>query len=193
MRILGRMIAAGALAATLATAISPVAFGCSPPFEKPSIRGLGPAPVILLGTTGERVSGGRLFHVERAWNIVATTPIVIAFMEGEPSGDCSYLVTEGEHLIMAPDRIDGVLAANLVTLQADPASDVGRRYLADAGALYGPGIVPETAVQSSVPGPVGGSALPDLIPLVAGLLGGLAMFGLVIVIARRQQVRRSPD
>ena len=43
--------------------------------------------------TGNPAPGGRLFHVERAWNAdVPTSPIVIAFKEGEPVGDCSYPV-----------------------------------------------------------------------------------------------------
>jgi len=40
------------------------AVACSPPFQ-PSIADLGPAQVVVVGTIGERVAAGRLFHVER--------------------------------------------------------------------------------------------------------------------------------
>lgn len=128
------------------------AVACSPPFN-PTIRELGPAQIVVVGTVGERVPGGRLFHVERWFNGGAPgTPIVIAFKEGEPIGDCSYPVATGERKIIAPWREpDGRLSADLGTLQADPNTDDGRRYLNEAVALFGPGVVPE---------PVGGAVGP---------------------------------
>ena len=53
------------------------AAACSPPFEQPTIAALGPAQVVVVGMTGERVGGGRLFHVTRWFNGQgAVTPIV---------------------------------------------------------------------------------------------------------------------
>jgi hypothetical protein len=138
MRRLSLLI--GALLVMLATA-SP-AMACSPPFN-PTVEALGPSQVVVVGTIGERVNGGRLFHVERAFNGPSTTPIVIAFKEGEPVGDCSYPVHAGERLIIAPFMEDGGrLSADLGTLQARPDSPDGLRYLNEAEALFGPGIVP---------------------------------------------------
>jgi hypothetical protein len=80
-----------------------IAAACSPPMERPTIRALGPGQIVVLGTVGERVAGGRLFHVERWFNRGPSgTPIVIAFKEGEPVGDCSYPVRTGERKIIAP-------------------------------------------------------------------------------------------
>ena len=91
------LVASGLLFAAPAAA-------CSPPFD-PTIAALGPNQMVMVGTTGERVQGGRLFHVERTFNVDSNiTPIVIAFKEGEPIGDCSYPVSAGTHLIIAPDR-----------------------------------------------------------------------------------------
>ena len=136
-----RLLAAiGVVMACLATA-SP-AMACSPPFN-PTIEALGPSQVVVVGTIGEPVAGGRLFHVERAFNGPSTTPIVIAFKEGEPVGDCSYPVHAGERLIIAPFIEDGGrLSADLGTLQARPDTPDGLRYLNEAEALFGPGIVP---------------------------------------------------
>ncbi len=123
------------------------AAACSPPFERPTIRALGPAQLVVVGTVGERVPGGRLFHVERWFNGgEPETPIVIGFKEGEPVGDCSYPVSSGERKIIAPSREpDGSLYADLATLQADPASEEGRRYIDESTTLFGPGVVPEPA------------------------------------------------
>jgi hypothetical protein len=133
----------GALLAVLATA-SP-AMACSPPFN-PTIEELGPSQVVVVGTIGEPVAGGRLFRVERAFNGPSTTPIVIAFKEGEPVGDCSYPVHAGERLIIAPFMEEnGRLSADLGTLQAGPDTPDGLRYLNEAEALFGPGIVPGEA------------------------------------------------
>jgi hypothetical protein len=130
---------------------------CSPLFEEPTIRALGPDQLVVIGTTGERVAGGRLFHVERWFNLPEPgTPIVIAFKEGEPVGDCSYPVAVGTHLIIAPAREpDGRLSAQLRTLQADPSTDLGRRYIAEAEALFGPGVVPPPATVPAGPVPSG--------------------------------------
>jgi hypothetical protein len=129
--------------AILATLAMPAtAAACSPPFN-PTIAELGPAQVVVVGTIGELVAGGRLFHVERAFNGPSTTPIVIAFKEGEPVGDCSYPVHAGERLIIAPFMEEnGRLSADLGTLQAGPETPDGLRYLNEAEALFGPGIVP---------------------------------------------------
>lgn len=128
---------------------------CSPPFD-PTIRALGPEQVVIVGTIGERVRGGREFHVRRWFNgDPPAATVVIAFKEGAPVGDCSYWVTPGADLIIAPYReADGRLSADLATLQADPATDEGRAYVAEATALFGPGMAlrPTAEDQSSVPG-----------------------------------------
>jgi hypothetical protein len=162
--------AVGAVLLGLATPTG--ASACSPPFE-PSIRALGPDQIVLVGTTGERVDGGRLFHVERAFNATVTTPVVIAFKEGEPVGDCSYPMDPGRHLIIAPYREpDGRLSANLGTLQADPESEVGVDYLTEAVALFGQGSVPAQAdITTGV----------DVLPTVA--IGGALILGLLAVAA----------
>jgi hypothetical protein len=148
-----RLLAAiGAVIASLA--LPSAAAACSPPFERPTIEALGPGQVVVVGTIGEPVAGGRLFHVERTFNGASITPIVIAFKEGEPVGDCSYPVHAGERLIIAPFMEDGGrLSADLGTLQADPASEDGKRYLAEAEALFGPGSLPDEAEpeQEGVP------------------------------------------
>jgi hypothetical protein len=133
-----------AVAALVAVLLVPVsALACSP-VQDPTIAALGPEQVVLLGVTGDKVPSGRVFHVQRAWNgDVPSSPIVIAFQEGEPIGDCSYPVASGTRLVLAPERAqDGALSANLATLQADPLSEAGRRYLAEAEQLFGPGTVP---------------------------------------------------
>ncbi len=120
------------------------ALACSPPFEEPSVSALPEGAVVVVGTTGDKVVDGRLFYVERVYSgDVSATPIVIAFKEGEPIGDCSYPMSSGVHLVIAPDREeDGTLSANLGTLQADPNGDLGRRLVAQARARYGDGAVP---------------------------------------------------
>jgi hypothetical protein len=146
-------ITAFAAMGTLLLAEASSALACSPPFEPITIRGLGPQQVVVVGTIGERVAGGRIFHVERWFNGgVPSAEIVIAFKEGEAVGDCSYPVQTGQHLIIAPIlEADGRLSADLVTLQADPASDVGQAYLREATALYGPGVVPPAAEPATEP------------------------------------------
>jgi hypothetical protein len=170
-----RVIAAvGALVLGLAT--PPSATACSPPFVEPTIAALGPEQVVLVGTTGERVDGGRLFHLERVFNATLATPVVIAFKEGEPIGDCSYPVDAGRHLIIAPFREpDGRLGADLGTLQADPESDAGIGYLAEAVELFGQGYAPaQAAVDSGV------DLLPTLVIGSATILGLLAVAAFVI-------------
>jgi hypothetical protein len=149
------------------------ALACSPPFEEPTIAALGPDQVVVVGTTGAKVDGGRLFHVERWFNPgPAQATIVIAFKEGEPVGDCSYPVAEGQRMIIAPahDQL-GVLSADLGTLQADPATEIGRRYVAEAEALYGPGVVPEPTVVAD-PGPDAGMVALVVAAIVV-LAGGM--------------------
>src|SRR4029079_7990408 len=140
------MLVAVLASVTAAFGTTSTAMACSPPFD-PTIRALGPQQVVVVGTIGERVPDGRLFYVQRAYNgPIVATPIVIAFKEGEPIGDCSYRVAAGQALIIAPERgVDGHLSANLATLQAPPDSDLGRTYIAEAIELFGPGVVPPPA------------------------------------------------
>ena len=149
-RVRASFVALGTL--VIALLVPGPALACSPPFN-PTIAALGPQQVVLLGVTGEAAPGGRLFHVERAWNAeVPTSPIVIAFKEGEPVGDCSYPVVAGTRLVIAPWReADGTLSADLGTLQADPLSEDGQRYLAEAAQLFGEGLAPvdTTPVEAS--------------------------------------------
>jgi hypothetical protein len=163
------------------------AAACSPPFEEPTIRALGPRQVVVVGTIGEKLAAGRVFHVERWFNGGSSSRIVIAFKEGEPVGDCSYLVSDGQRLIIAPDmNPDGSLSAILPTLQADPESDTGRRYVAEAIELFGPGRPPTTddpAIETPSPTDEGvNSLLIGLVVLgvagaVALLFGGTLWFG----------------
>jgi hypothetical protein len=148
------------------------ALACSPPFLEPTVTALAEGAVVLVGTTGDKVDDGRLFYVERVYGRdISASPIVIAFMEGEPIGDCSYPMSSGVHLVIAPDRdADGSLHADLVTLQADPNSDLGRRYVAEARARYGDGIVP-TGQQA----PAGLPPFGLVLALMAG--GGAVWLG----------------
>lgn len=188
--MLAQVLIALAGSAALAGSFVTVTLACSPPFEKPTIRALGPAPVVLIGTIGERVAGGRQFHVERSWNGPKVSPIVIAFKEGEPIGDCSYPVSTGQALIIAPyGQLDGGLSADLSTLQADPSSDDGRRYIAEAEALFGAGVIPVAATAppaTTVDGdPVAGI---DVVPFAVALVAALGLFGIVILVARRRRI-----
>jgi hypothetical protein len=113
---------------------------------------------------------------------------VIAFKEGEPIGDCSYPVSAGMEMIIAPVvEPDGRLTADLVTLQADPTSDAGRRFLAEAEALFGPGVVPAAT------GGGGSESSAAVIPvsLVAAAVAGavVVLFTSVLLAARRQRVQ----
>jgi hypothetical protein len=181
-----RFVAAVIVGLASVMSVASGALACSPPFEPPTIQALGPGQVVVLGMTGERVAGGRLFHVERWFNGGApTTPILIAFQEGEPIGDCSYPMGAGRPLIIAPVmEPDGTLSANLTTLQADPSSPDGRRYLDEARRLFGPGIVPAAGSGSIAP-LVAVDASPGL-PAVLALLFGLSIliFGAVVLAHR---------
>ena len=170
------LVAEVLLAALAALAMPATATACSPPFN-PTIEALGPAQIVLVGTIGEPVAGGRLFHVERTFNAPSTTPIVVAFKEGEPVGDCSYPVHPGERLVIAPFRQpDGSLYADLGTLQAPPDSPDGLRYLSEAEALFGPGLVPGDVE----PEPDGTANLL----VVALAIGALVAVTLVVVVRR---------
>jgi hypothetical protein len=155
---------------------------CSPPLD-PTIAALGPRQVVLVGTTGERVAGGRQFHVERWWNGPdPSTPVVIAFKEGEPTGDCSYPMAPGRRLVIAPQRLDdGTWYADLGTLQADPTSPEGRRYLAEAERLFGPGRIPSGGQEAVVTS----TAFPT------DVLSGAALLGLLLVGLAWLTVRRA--
>jgi hypothetical protein len=148
--------------------VSPAAtVACSPPFN-PTIEALGPGQVVVLGTIGERVPGGRLFHVERWYNGGGPrlTPILIAFQEGEPVGDCSYIVSTGTRLIIAPDMdADGRLSANIATIQGDPATPEGRKWLDEATRLFGAGVVPESVAPPAAADP--GIAFESVVALIA--------------------------
>ena len=165
-------MAASVLVGVILVWLTPtVGLACSPPFE-PTIRALGPAQVVVVGTTGEPVAGGRAFHVERWFNgdRPPTGLLVIAFKEGAPVGDCSYRVSAGSRLIIAPyHESDGRLSADLGTLQADPASEMGRKFVVEAMALFGPGLA---IAADAVPGPGRGQAdeAPSAI-IIAALLG----------------------
>lgn len=89
-------------------------------------------------------------------------------------------------MIIAPNReANGALSADLVTLQADPSSDLGRKYVAEATQLFGPGVVPEPAAGAATSGPT-----PDVGTVVAALGITVALlFTVVVLLARRQRLR----
>jgi hypothetical protein len=176
---------------SLATFAAAPVLACSP-LENPTIRALGPNQLVVVGRVGEQVPGGRAFHVERWFNgAQPATPILIAFKEGEPVGDCSYPVTTGEVKIIAPYlAADGRLSADLSTLQADPSTDLGRAYITEATALFGPGIIPPPAALAEDPPDATISAPPS--PDVAVWVGALGvavavLFAVVLLLARRQR------
>jgi hypothetical protein len=174
------------IVALWATATAGVTLACSPPSPEPTVTALPQGAVVLVGTTGDRVEGGRQFYVERVYaGNVPASPIVIAFKEGEPIGDCSYPMSSGVHLVIAPnEEADGSLHADLVTLQADPASALGREFIAQAQARYGDGVVPAGATA-----PVSTTTGGDLrLALVATV--GAAAVGVWILLRRRR--RHSP-
>ena len=140
--------------------------------------------VVLVGTTGDKVEGGRLFYVERVFaGNVPTSPIVIAFKEGAPVGDCSYPMSSGVHLVIAPnEEPDGSLHADLATLQAGPASALGKEFIAQAQARYGDGVVPS---GPTAPASAGGDPRLGLVVAV-----GAAAFVVWIVLRGRR--RRLP-
>jgi hypothetical protein len=170
------------IVALWATATAGATLACSPPSPEPTVTALPEGAVVLVGTTGDKVEGGRLFYVERVYaGNVPTSPIVIAFKEGEPIGDCSYPMSSGVHLVIAPNQEpDGSLHADLVTLQADPASALGQQFIAQAQARYGDGLVP-----SGPTAPVSGATGGDLRLTFAGL-GLVAALGAWIFWRRRR-------
>jgi hypothetical protein len=174
------LVAAAAVLGLFGSPASVVA--CSPPFN-PTIAELGPSQVVLVGTTGAAADGGRLFHVERVYNgPITTTPIVIAFKEGEPVGDCSYPVSPGQHMIIAPvSDPDGRLSADLGTLQAEVTSETGLRYVDEARSLFGTGTVP-----APVDAAVTGTDDSGLILLISGvaLLATLVTVGVLVARGR---------
>jgi hypothetical protein len=181
--IVRRVVAELAVLVLVAAAWPGTALACSPSFN-PTIRELGPGQIVVVGRVGERVPSGRLFYVERWYNGgEPRTPIVIAFKEGEPVGDCSYPVATGERKIIAPFlQPDGTLYADLGTLQADPGTEDGKRYIAEAIALFGPGVVPEPPPEP----PAADGPIPWL-PVVA-VAGAAAIVGVVIQRRRHQPV-----
>jgi hypothetical protein len=168
------------------TATAGVALACSPPSPEPTVTALPEGAVVLVGTTGDTVEGGRLFYVERVYaGNIPRSPVVIAFKEGEPIGDCSYPMSSGVHLVIAPnEEADGSLHADLVTLQADPASALGREFIAQAQARYGDGMVP-AGVTAPVSTTTGGALRVALLVTV-----GAAAVGVWLL--RRRRRRHSP-
>ena len=174
----------GAVWLLLAVGVAPVA-ACSHDFE-PSIAKLGPGQVVLIGTTGESVAGGRAFHVERWFNGTGPATITIAFKEGEAVGDCSYPVFPGWHMIVAPyQEVPGRLSVDFGTLQADVDSDLGRQYIAEAERLFGPGSAP--IVDAAAPPP--DADIPWL-PILLGLAGLLVV---VLLVSRDRRNRLSAE
>jgi len=164
------------------------ASACSPEFE-PTIAKLGPDQVVVVGTTGERVAGGRIFNVSRWFNgEKPVTPILIDFKEAkEAIGDCSYPVSAGTDLIIAPYFAeDGRLHADLATLQADPSSEQGQKYIAEAISLFGPGAVPPPAPDVA-PVPDRGSGLEIGYVVLALAAGALLVLGILTVVGRRRR------
>jgi hypothetical protein len=187
-RAAGTALAIAAWCALGATVASPRALACSPPFEPTTIAGLGPDQVVVVGHIGPKVPQGRLFHVERWFNgALPRTPIVIAFKEGEPVGDCGYPVHEGDRLIIAPVMLPEGLYADLTTLLADPASVQGRAYVADAERRFGAGIVPEPvpAAEPAANDPT--RVAPSLIGLAISVV---LLFVVVIVLAHQRRPAR---
>jgi hypothetical protein len=181
------LVVAGWLALAVTVPASP-ALGCSPPFQPPTIAQLGPDQVVVMGRIGAKVPLGRLFLVERWFNgVMPHTPIVIAFKEGEPVGDCGYPVHEGDRLIIAPLMLPEGLYADLTTLQADPDSAQGQGYLAEATSLFGDGVVPPSAPPLATPA---ADQVTTVAPSVIGLTFSVVLlFGVLIVLARRRPVR----
>ncbi len=179
MRPVARLLLADAF--LVAALVAPAqALACSP-VQDPTIAALGPEQVVLLGVTGDKLPAGREFHVERVWNgNVPTSPIVIAFKEGEPVGDCSYPVASGTRLVIAPwQEPGGTLSADLATLQADPQSEAGQRYLAEAEQLFGEGTVPvDTGREANR------SGWPALVVITAFGAAAIAA-GLILWLRRR--------
>ena len=171
-----RVVGAGVALAALVWLVAPsTALACSPPFD-PSIEALGPDQVVVVGTIGESMPGGRHFRVSRWFNGVdPRADLVIAFKEGDPVGDCSYHPTIGQPMIIAPFvEGNGRLSADLATLQAPIGSDEATRYVAEAERLFGPGTVmhpAEPAAQELVPWWVVPAAVAVVVVLAGAWLG----------------------
>jgi hypothetical protein len=183
----GRVVAIAlwaSMSALWLTATAGTTVACSPPSPEPTVTALPAGAVVLVGTTGDKVEGGRLFYVERVFaGNVPTSPIVIAFKEGAPVGDCSYPMSSGVHLVIAPnEEPDGSLHADLATLQAGPASALGKEFIAQAQARYGDGVVPS---GPTAPASAGGDPRLGLVVAV-----GAAAFVVWIVLRGRR--RRLP-
>ena len=89
---------------------------------------------------------------------------------GRARGDCSYPVASGTRLVIAPWREpDGTLSADLGTLQADPRSEDGQRYLDETAQLFGAGAVPEETIPDQADA-TGWLALVVVTALIAGAL-----------------------
>jgi hypothetical protein len=162
--------AVGALLLGLATPTG--AFACSPPFD-PSIRALGPEQIVLVGTTGERVDGGRLFHVERSFKRHHHVAGRHRF-QGRRAGRGLQL-SGGSW--PAPDhravsRTGRTAQRGSRDAAGGPDSEAGAGYLAEAIELFGQGYVP---AQSDVDSGV------DLLPTIA--IGGAVILGLLAVTA----------
>ena len=184
----GRMLLASVLtAASTVLGAASRRVGVQPEFE-PTIAKLGPDQVVVVGTTGERVPGGRIFNVSRWFNGgKPVTPILIEFKEGEATGDCSYPVSAGTDLIIAPYvEEDGRLHADLATLQADPSSEQGQKYIAEAISLFGPGVVPPPAPDVA-PAPDRGSAFEIGYVVLAFAVGALLVLGILALVGRRRR------
>jgi len=77
------------------------------------------------------------------------------------------------------------LSANLATLQADPSSEKGQRYLAEATALFGAGVVPPPAEVMPTPLPASDSSA------LFALAGGAVAVGLATVLVLRSRGSRA--
>jgi len=174
-----RVVGAGAALAGFLWLVAPsTALACSPPFD-PSIEALGPDQLVVVGTIGEPMPGGRHFRVSRWFNGAdARADLVIAFKEGDPVGDCSYHPTIGQPMIIAPFvEGNGRLSADLGTLQALIGTDEASRYVQEAEQLFGPGTVMHPAES-----PAEDSSLPWFVSVgavVLAVLGG-AWLGMTV-------------
>jgi hypothetical protein len=155
------------------------AAACSAPFEQPTLAALGPEQIVVVGSIEEPVAGGRHFAVEHWYNGSAPrSDLVIAFKEGEPTGDCSYRPVLGEPIIVAPVMAaNGALSADLTTLQAPIGSEDGRRYLAEAQRLFGPGLAPPV----DLPGASESTSAWRLVALVAVSLAVIGVAGIWVI------------
>jgi len=179
-----RVAAISTVATVLLCLVAPArALACSPPFD-PTIEALGPDQVVVVGTIGEPMPGGRHFRVSRWFNGAdPRADLVIAFKEGDPVGDCSYHPTVGQPLLIAPvAEPNGGLSADLGTLQASIGTDEATRYLEEAERLFGPGTVMHPAEP-----PAEEVALPWFVSVGAVVLAVLGGAWLGIRVRGRRQ------